>query len=532
MAGKINEDDGLLNCIHCPPGKWQEYDGKDACEQCPSGKFSNHIETRRRRLAPAGLDHDHGTADDTATDSTADATTADDMSDIMGSTSTDSTADTPTSSSDDIAAAMAGSGSTVTDDHGDHHDDHHDHAIATDAPTEDGVGYHFYCQSCQVLDELRRYWTAGVAGASTCTQKPLACNPGPWMEYGTCSQSCSNGDGANIQTRTRVPETQLPCGLASGCDQAWGGGTACDQFHYSEHQECSTERCAVDCEMEPWGAWSGCSASCGNSGHTSRVRDTKIRTEYGGKACRHRKETERCNVHDCALPYCHPSFIHCKIVLKQLGANKHFGSAMKERCQGSAFNGGIFCNRVDNLDGDHYMRDDCAHEGYAQCHNCDTADECDATGISKTVVVTHESKYALMAKQNEYKCAMDTQGDCQCACRHHIPCCTKEGFMLENPTLPGNVYTTVQDLQSCCDMCTNHPMCISFEYDSDGVCSLKSGKPRFTPQTRFVSASGSARQIWAGVRSGMQCLAEESCNCPAEDLAPSLYFKDPKEYSP
>ena len=233
-----------------------------------------------------------------------------------------------------------------------------------------------------------------------------------------------------------------------------------------------------------------------------------------------------------ALPYCHPSFIHCKIVLKQLGANKHFGSAMKERCQGSAYNGGIFCNRVDNLDGDHYMRDDCAHEGYAQCHNCDTADECDATGISKTVVVTHESKYALMAKQNEYKCAMDTQGDCQCACRHHIPCCTKEGFMLENPTLPGNVYTTVQDLQSCCDMCTNHPMCISFEYDSDGVCSLKSGKPRFTPQTRFVSASGSARQIWAGVRSGMQCLAEESCNCPAEDLAPSLYFKDPKEYSP
>lgn len=260
-----------------------------------------------------------------------------------------------------------------------------------------------------------------------------------------------------------------------------------------------------------------------------RLRNYVQTSKFGGKACPHRKETTFCNRHSCTLPFCHPAFIHCKVVSKRLGNTKGiYGQANMHKCWHGMHSsrqlgkhGGVhhvktrrmMCRRDDT---GKRMRADCAAPmSWGQCHECDTKAECALTGFSKTVVVTHEQKFPHL-QRTKYNCSVGTDDKCHCSCKHHIPCCRKTGFTLLNSALPGNIYTRVETLQSCCDMCTNHPMCMAWEYDTDKVCILKGGKPRFAKQIRFRSRHGNThRKVWSGVRSGVKCLANEKCSCPA-----------------
>ena len=52
----------------------------------------------------------------------------------------------------------------------------------------------------------------------------------------------------------------------------------------------------VDCRLEEWGLWGDCSASCGPSGFSGRVRSVEREAECGGTDCLEElRELRSCN---------------------------------------------------------------------------------------------------------------------------------------------------------------------------------------------------------------------------------------------
>jgi len=60
----------------------------------------------------------------------------------------------------------------------------------------------------------------------------------------------------------------------------------------------------------------------------------------------------------------------------------------------------------------------------------------------------------------------------------------------------------VPAVADCCALCTQHPLCESWEYSTQRVCMLKSGTPEFVP----LSAQLRSRMTtFAGPRAGHPC---------------------------
>jgi hypothetical protein len=143
------------------------------------------------------------------------------------------------------------------------------------------------------------------------------------------------------------------------------------------------------------------------------------------------------------------------------------------------------------------------------CHGCDTEQECKDMGLSSTLFVTHHRKYMHYQKYNavtkqhehvQYHCKREGARGCKCTCDGHPPCVVKQGKLLHNKLIHGNAYPNVPTLQDCCNMCTNHPQCGSWEYSDSKLCVLKTGAPQF-----FDVPSSAAGAVWSGCRSGEAC---------------------------
>jgi hypothetical protein len=144
-----------------------------------------------------------------------------------------------------------------------------------------------------------------------------------------------------------------------------------------------------------------------------------------------------------------------------------------------------------------------------RCHDCDTEQECKDLGISSTVFVTHHRKHMDLQhfdrasgtyRNVKYHCRKKGASGCQCKCDSHPPCQAKTRMMLQNTMLHANVYPNTPTMQDCCNMCTNHPKCGSWEYSSLKICVLKQGAPVFSPQP-----AGSSFTMWSGCPAGHSC---------------------------
>jgi hypothetical protein len=152
---------------------------------------------------------------------------------------------------------------------------------------------------------------------------------------------------------------------------------------------------------------------------------------------------------------------------------------------------------------------DCGLNDVGHCHRCDTKQECKDLGFSSTLFVKNHRKYMHLTrfdtmtgqrKQVNYHCKRVGDSGCKCHCNGHLPCVAKKGKMLANAALHANAYPQVPTMQDCCNMCTNHPDCQSWEYSDSKICVLKSGVPQFVDVPADVPA-----QIWSGCRAGTQC---------------------------
>jgi hypothetical protein len=112
------------------------------------------------------------------------------------------------------------------------------------------------------------------------------------------------------------------------------------------------------------------------------------------------------------------------------------------------------------------------------------------------MVVVHDRYH--MARQGQFSCMHDgTQ--CTCHCTSHTPCCVHKQTVLANDALFGNRYNGVKHMQDCCNLCTNHPLCSSWEYDSRRTCVLKRGTPSLVPASTEAFLEGLS--TWSGLSS-------------------------------
>jgi hypothetical protein len=123
------------------------------------------------------------------------------------------------------------------------------------------------------------------------------------------------------------------------------------------------------------------------------------------------------------------------------------------------------------------------------------------------MVVVHDRRH--MHRAGQFSGSHDG-ASCACRCTSHAPCCVHERTVLGNDALFGNRYNGVARMQDCCNLCTNHPLCSSWEYDSRRRCVLKRGEPKLVPASSEAFLEGLT--TWAGLSSG----AHSATACPLD----------------
>jgi len=66
-----------------------------------------------------------------------------------------------------------------------------------------------------------------------------------------------------------------------------------------------------------------------------------------------------------------------------------------------------------------------------------------------------------------------------------------------NKMIHGNAYPNIPNMQECCNLCTNHELCDSWEYSSTKMCVLKQGAPVWE---KVDDAAG--LEVWSGCKAG------------------------------
>lgn len=493
-----------LACVHCSAGQYAEISGMTACKKCAAGRFGQaNVSGAADKLihclkCPVGQFQE-----------------ADGMT--------------------DCAKCVSGTYAAV----------HHDMV---------------QCHACSDLDvdSARKYTTRGMAGQSQCWPTPVDCQASVWGAapawgndehdaaagknmpnnwkagaWGMCSKSCGTGKRTQTRHPLRQPAAAAACGLSdpSQCYQAWGGGAECDTLQWSTTQDCNEHACPVDCVVSQWGAWAQCTKTCG-AGGTSRFRVVTTAVENGGKGCPNLRDPVQgqhpCNAHSCGwehLPTCRLEHVRCDVqelshhnsfakrphlpgcgwsVIEDRNTcwnNRNCVTTPTQRCHDADTSGErLLGNRLkqqynDCLSGADAAADAARAEGTLPARSC--------RNTFKTLVVTHDRasmKEGGPHQRNGFHCKRDGAGGCTCTCNKHPACCSKKNKLLANTSIMGNKFDQVQTKQECCNLCTNHPQCTSWTWDSLKVCALKAGEPQMIENT----AAG-ILTTWSGTPSGTSC---------------------------
>jgi len=102
------------------------------------------------------------------------------------------------------------------------------------------------------------------------------------------NEECSVTCGGGVMKRARSIITQ-----------AQGGGVQCPPL--TALVKCNDEECPMDCRLNDWEGWSGCSAECGG-GVRERARTVFQEALTGGDPCEDTEEEEGCKIQACDTP--------------------------------------------------------------------------------------------------------------------------------------------------------------------------------------------------------------------------------------
>jgi hypothetical protein len=112
---------------------------------------------------------------------------------------------------------------------------------------------------------------------------PVDCLLDNWGAWTPCSVTC--GTGNYLRSRAMIQNNMF-------------GGRACDGM--LENDSCEAGPCPIHCEVDPWGSWGKCTATCG-SGKRVRTRSVRTHANHGGFQCPVLNQVQTCNPHACAV---------------------------------------------------------------------------------------------------------------------------------------------------------------------------------------------------------------------------------------
>ena len=165
---------------------------------------------------------------------------------------------------------------------------------------------------------------AELRDSTTCSDGPcpVHCTVGAFSPWSPCTTHCGGGQ----QTRGRAV-----------LQKSSAGGNVCPFL--KEARVCNVHACPVDCVLSRFSAWGACSQSC-NSGSRARVRSVVVKAQHGGKACAPLKESQECSAQKCP--------VDCVVatVTSWSKCTKSCGMGTKERTRSidvSAAYGGVAC---------------------------------------------------------------------------------------------------------------------------------------------------------------------------------------------
>jgi len=253
----------------------------------------------------------------------------------------------------------------------------------------------------------------------------------------------------------------------------------------------------------------------------NRTRSITTPTSLGGKVCPDLSMTTGCNTHGCHNAVCHEKHVTCRLEYVHYG--RHRGgsggtsgavvpvSATADTRQGATSSSichyGSTPNR--NNAADQTNPSSMSKAEWDKCHYCDTAYECNMKHITRTISVMHDKRYMHIKSQFHCKIVstapldptkmfqvetahfkmgrrvrnkhllVSAQKKCECTCTAHPTACFRTGFRFAGSEIDGNDYQGIEHINACSNLCTHHPECKAWEYDSTKRCILKSGTPTY-----------------------------------------------------
>jgi len=109
------------------------------------------------------------------------------------------------------------------------------------------------------------------------------CKLSSYSAFKPCTKSCGGGLRFRKRTVTSGPKY---------------GGKACSAK--SSSITCNTQRCPVDCKVSAYGSWSKCTKSCG-MGFQYKLRTVNVKAVHGGKTCPKLRTVQFCKKQGCPV---------------------------------------------------------------------------------------------------------------------------------------------------------------------------------------------------------------------------------------
>jgi len=109
----------------------------------------------------------------------------------------------------------------------------------------------------------------------------------------------------------------------------------------------------------------------------------------------------------------------------------------------------------------------------------------------------------------------ETESSCQCRCTHHPMGCFRKNWKFagdlrqgSHKYIHGNIYQGIASKETCSNLCSHHPECKLWEFDSTGTCILRTNSAAETQYTQNLDTSITT---YAGVSShnSAQCLTHD-----------------------
>jgi hypothetical protein len=474
-AGASSE---FVHCLACPVGKYQEADGMTICADCASGTYTAANHNKITCHACAVLD-------------------ASRRYDTKGLAGQMQCWPVPV----DCKPGMWGSFDTCTKSCGTGQYTRTRQPLRQPAVGPCGLGNQ---------DECTASWGGGV----TCAQKglsntencnehlcPVDCVVSAWSHWTPCTKRCGLGESS----RARVVER--PTSL---------GGKKCPALRQQE--VCNAHSCALK-ELP---------SKCHSTHVRCNIQEIKrptLTNLMGRPECARRAidENNMCwNNNNCKTDYATPGWCHgsdsageAAFLLKH---PPHTTPALVVQQDRSLNTGQFHCERVRHIAANPDLvnsgfahkeqlaicHGDCDHDGHCKsgfkCHHQATPGPvpgCEGSPAMGVDYCVHLNAYRGM-KINDH---LDLTRECRCVCNQHVCCSNVNKLVKGGVGLVGGRYT-VDTMQQCCDMCSNHPHCTAWEFSSNNICMLK----RTAAAATFVdNPANSARTTWAGAKAGATC---------------------------